>query len=232
MKKILALLLRPFARIIRYRMLKAMKSMGNSDDHRPHMAVARHVIEELVLPYVFQTFREAEFEQCAGFGKLPLAEKDRIFNELEVAGIIMGVYGVSVAKEQVKDGEFHFWSGVEEEYHRQLQYVLADFGVDSASAKMLRDLVLLRQKEYDDIAEQVWQAGMLLGSDARVKLQELRGSASTDIKRVLSTAHAVAIGTADHIRRGQLQEKDPMVMYLLNFNLTLQKKVARFVQKL
>ncbi len=232
MKKILALLLRPFAGIIRYRMLKAMKSMGNSDDHRPHMAVARHVIEELVLPYVFQTFREAEFEQCAGFGKLPLAEKDRIFNELEVAGIIMGVYGVSVAKEQVKDGEFHFWSGVEQEYHRQLQYVLADFGVDSASAKMLRDLVLLRQKEYDDIAEQVWQAGMLLGSDARVKLQELRGSASTDIKRVLSTAHAVAIGTAHHIRRGQLQEKDPMVMYLLNFNLTLQKKVARFVQKL
>ncbi len=232
MKKILALLLRPFAGIIRYRMLKAMKSMGNSDDHRPHMAVARHIVEELVLPYVFRTFREAEFEQCAGFDKLPLAEKDRIFNELEVAGIIMGVYGVSVAKEQVKDGEFHFWRGVEQEYHRQLQQVFTGFGIDSASAKMLRDLVKMRQKEYDEIAEQVWQAGKLLGSNASVKLQELHGLAATDIKRVLSTAHAVAIGTADHIRRGQLQEKDPLVMYLLNFNLTLQKKVVHFATKL
>lgn len=232
MKKLIVILLRPFAEVIRYQMLKMMKKMGNSDDHRPYIAVAKHVIEDLVLPYVFQTFREAEFEQCAGFDKLPLAEKDRIFNELEVAGIIMGVYGVSLATEQVKDGEFHFWSRVEEEYPRQLQQVFTGFGIDSANAKMLRDLVKMRQKEYDDIAEQVWRAGALLGKDALLKMREQHGHAVSNVKRELSTAHAVAIGTADHIRRGRLQEKDPLVMYLVKFNLTLQKKVVHFATKL
>jgi len=139
--KILAFILRPFVKVIRYGALKLMKAMGNSRDRRPLIATAGHIIEEYVLPSVFRTFHENEFRRLAHFEKLPVSEHDRIFNELQVAGMSVAEYALGEAKQYVKDGDFHFWSGVEEEFPRQYQKILTGFGIGSSNAKLMRELV-------------------------------------------------------------------------------------------
>ncbi len=229
---ILAFILRPFVKVIRYGALKLMKAMGNSRDRRPYIATAGHIIEEYVLPSVFRIFHESEFRRLAHFEKLPVSEHDRIFNELQVAGMSVAEYALGEAKQYVKDGDFHFWSGVEEELPRQYQKILTGFGIDGSNAKLMRQLVKMRQEEYENLADQVWVANALLASEVKREIEKRFNSSSPQIKRLLSEVHAVAFGTVDHIRRGKMEEKDKLVNYLMTWLLKLRNKTAKFVKKL
>lgn len=230
--KILAFILRPFVKLVRYSMLKLMKAMGNSRDRRPFIATAGHIIEEYVLPSVFRTFHEGEFRRLAHFEKLPVSEHDRIFNELQVAGITVAEYALVEAKQYVKNGNFHFWSGVEEEFPRQYQKILIGFGIDGSNAKLMRELVQMRQKEYNNLADQIWDADALLASEVKKQIQKKFSSSAPEIKRLLSAVHAVAFGTVDHIRRGKMEEKDKLVNYLMTWLLKLRNKTVKFVKRL
>lgn len=230
--KILVFVLRPFAKSVRYLMLKIMKRTGNSNDGRPAIAVSGHIIEEIILPAVFKTFREAEFRRLANFVKLPVAEHDRIFNELQVAGIIVAEYALVEAKNYVKDGDFHFWSRVEEQFSRQLQKVFTGFGIDSSNAKLLRDLVKIRQQEYEHLENRVWDSGTFLAPEVKQDIEQKFKDTASDVKRLLSSVHAVVFGTVNHIRRGNIQERDPLVRYLMTRLLQLHNKVVKFVRKL
>jgi len=230
--KILAFVLQPFVKAIRYGALKLMKAMNNSRDRRPAIATAGHILEEIVLPSVFKTFREEEFRDLAHFKKLPVSEHDRIFNELQVAGISVAEYALGEAKQYVKDGDFHFWSAVEEELPRQYQKILIGFGVDGSNAKLMRELVKMRQKEYDNLADQIWDADALLTSEVKKQIEKKFNSSAPEIKRLLSAVHAMAFGTVDHIRRGKMAEKDKLVNYLMVWLLQLRNKTAKFVKRL
>jgi hypothetical protein len=230
--KILAFILRPFAKGIRYGALKLMKAMGNSRDRRPFIAAAGHIIEDYVLPSVFRTFRENEFRRLAHFEKLPVSEHDRIFNELQVAGVSIAEYALGEAKQYVKDGDFHFWSGVEEEFPRQYQKILIGFGIDGSNAKLMRELVKMRQHEYDNLADRIWDADALLAPEVKKEINKKFNNSAPEIKRLLSAVHAVALGTVDHIRRGKIEEKDKLVNYLMIWLLQLRNKTVKFVKRL
>ena len=229
---ILAYILSPFVKLIRYGALKLMKAMHRPDDRRPAMAAASHLLEETTLPFVFRIFQEKEFRRLARFEKLPVSEHDRIFNELEVAGICMLQYSLAEAKQYVKDGSFHFWSGVEEELSRQLQKILESFGISSSNAKLMRELVNMRWKEYEKFADQVWQADALMAVEVKESINKKFKGAAPEIKRLLSTVHAFAFGTVDHIRRGKIEERDLLVRHLMTRLLILHNKISRFVRKL
>jgi|SRR3989344_95102 len=222
--KFIGFILSPFVKIIRYGALKLMKKFYRPGDRRPAMAAADHMLDEIILLSVFRTFQEDKFRELANFKKLPISEHDRIFNELEVAGMCMAVFYLETAKNFVRDGEFHFWRDVEEELPRQLQKKLVGFGVSSSDGKLMKQLIDMRYKEYNELAEQILRADTTISSEFKNKPPE--------IKRLMGMAQAIAVGTADHIRRGKLEEKDSLIKHLVLWLIKLQKRIDRFLKRL
>lgn len=224
MSRILVVILQPFVKIIRYAALKLMKRLRAPGDRRPAIAATDHLLDEMILPSVFSTFRESRFRELAYFRKLLVSEHDRIFNELEVAGMCLGIFYLGTAKYFMGPQDFHFWRDVEEYLPKQLQTKLISYGVDGGNAKLMRQLIEMRYKEYEKLAEHVWNA-----SDIReTEFKNLR----PELKRIASLVQGIAIGTTDHVRRGKLAEKDPLIQYLISWLLLLQRKIGKFVKRL
>jgi len=224
LQNILMFIISPFIRLIRYGALKLIKKFHAPDDHRPIIAVSEHLLNGMVLPSAFHIFRESKFRELAHFGKLPISEHDRIFNELEVAGVWLAIAYLRAVKSLVRAEDYHFWQKVELHLPKQLQVILMGLGVDGANAKLVKQLILMRGQEYDELADKVGEAS----DEGKEDFRKL----SPKMKEIATMVQATAIGTADHIRRGKLQKGDPLVSYLIDWLLALQNKIAKFVKKL
>lgn len=224
LSKVLIFILRPFAGLARYGALKIMKWFRAPDDKRPAIAAAEHVLQEMVLPSVFGVFRETKFRELARFGKLPVSEHDRIFNELEVAGVGSALLCLRAAKSLVKPGDYHFWQETENQLPRQLQKILIGYGVDGSNAKLLKQLIDMRCEEYENLAEKISDANDVSGAEFK--------TLSPEMKWFAGMMRAFAIGAADHMRRGKMEAKDPLIGYLAEWLLFLQRQIIRFIKNL
>lgn len=222
--KILLFVLRPFAGPIRYGALKLMKKARAPYDARPAIAASDHIVNEIVLPSVWRIFREDRFRELAYFKKLPVSEHDRIFNELEVGAICLAMFYLNAAKQFAKPGDYHFWQDVEERLPKQLQMVLIGYGVDGARAKLFRQLIEMRHQEYEELTKHSWDASDEASSEFKTLQPEM--------KWVAAAIQATAIGVTDHIRRGKIQEKDPLIHHLIMWLLFLHRKIGAFVKHL
>ncbi len=221
--QIVGFVLQPFVGAIRYGALKMMKQFRAPDDERPARATAEHVLSEIVLPSCFRLFQDDVFRERARFHKLPRSEHDRIFNELEVAGICLAMFYLRMARVTGRVEEYRFWQSVDEHLPRELGEILKGYGVDSASAKLMRDLISMRRREYEELAEHVEKE-----NSERVEFKEL----SSMQKQFAAVWHATAVGTSSHITRGNLQEGDPLTQYLIQWLLVLKQQVEKFAQRL
>ncbi len=224
--KVVIFILRPFAKPIRYGALKIMKKMRHSDDPRPTIATSGHILDDIVLPSVFKTFHDTRFRELANFGQLSIVEHDRIFNELEVAGICMVMDYLDIAKTFAKDGDFHFWRDVGNGIPERLQEKLISFGVDSVNAQLMKQLIEMRHEEYSNLAEHVRRANDSEGVATDFK------SLSSEMKQIAVAIQTTAVGATDHIRRGEMREGDPLIKYLAAWLAPLQSRVGRFFRKL
>lgn len=215
--------MRPFAGIIRYGVLKIMKRFRAPDDKRPAIAASDHILNEIVLPSVFRTFREDSFQELARFKKLPVSEHDRIFNELEVAGICLAIFSLRALKSDRLE-DYHFWQDTEEHLPKQLQRTLMSYGVAGSNAKLMRELIDMRREEYEKIADYIWDA-------FNYRQPEFR-DLPPDMKIFAARVQASAVSATDHIRRGKISENDPLIKFLVSWLMQLYKKIRKFVNNL
>lgn len=222
--RLAALLLRPFAKPIRYGMLKIMKRFGPPNDGRPIIAVSEHLLNEFILPSVFRLFRGEQFRTLALFKKLPTAEHDRIWNELVVAGILTLTVCLDAMPSLVRPEDFHFWRKVQEHAPKQFQRELMHYGVSSANAKLMRELIDMRGKEYKDLARQTREINEFEN--------KLFRDLTDDMRHVAASIQATAIGTVDHIKRGKLAPGDPLIRFLAHWLFGLYTQLSSFVRRL
>ena len=209
---------------IRYLMLKIMKRTRMPDDNRTIIATAKHLIEEILLPSGFEVFKDKEFRQLTKFDQLPRLEQDRIFNELIVSSMLTAIFGSARAEEIVKPEDYHFWRAVHIELPRQFEYTLREFGSESKHVRLYRDLIKMRQEEYERLGEDVWK--IWDEEETKFKNMPIIG------REIVSWVHAVSIGTADHIKRGKLTQKDKLPRYLRWWLFDLNEQVGKFIKKL
>ncbi len=222
--RIALVLLRPFAKPIRYGALKIMKRFRAPDDGRPVIAASEHLLQEFVLPSIWRLFRDEQFRALASFKKLPTAEHDRIWNELVVAGIAALTLTLDAALAVVRPEDFHFWKKVREHAPKQFQRELMKFGVSSSNAKLMRELVAMRSSEYNDLSRQT--------REINEQENELFRGLSDDLRYIGAGVQAIGIGAADHIKRGKLAPGDPLIRFLINWLFILFKQLSGFVKRL
>ncbi|MBI5220209.1 MAG: hypothetical protein HY978_00020 [Candidatus Liptonbacteria bacterium] len=222
--RIIGFLLRPLIRPIRYGALKLMKKVRAPNDRRPIIATSDHILSEFVLPLVFNLFQEDKFRERASFSKLPTVEHDRIFNELEVAGICLAMFYLRAVKSLVRPENYHFWQEVEEHLPKQLQKIMLGFGISGSNAKLMRQLVDMRRAEYEELAK--------IAQNINIEHDEEFRALPPEMKWFAAAMQATAVGTVKHIRRGKYQEKEPLVQYLVEWLMRLRRKISRLVKNL
>ena len=224
MPKIFIWILRPFAGPIRYLMMKLMKRLRVHDDPRPIIAASEHILHEFILPKIFETFNDAQFRELAHFKKLPRSEHDRIFNELEVSGVCIAIFYLRSVKTLVRPADYHFWQDTEWYLPKQLQQILLGYRIDSGNAKLMRELVEMRKKEYEDLLTEVHR----MNQEASAEFK----SAPAEVREFAAALQATAVGTVGHIRRGKYAPGDPLVHYLAEEFMKIQRPLSKFVKKL
>ncbi len=224
MRRFTAFLLAPFAKWIRYGALKTMKRFSAPNDNRPIIAVADHLINDYILPRTFRLFNDEQFRTFASFKKLPRAEHDRIFNELMVASVSLLLASLEAAPRLVAPEAYHFWLRVEEQIPKQFARELMKFGVSSANAKLMRELIDMRAKEYRELSRQVQE----LNEGENKEFREL----GDDMRHLAAIIQAIGIGTARHITRGKLPPRDPLIGFLIDWLFRFNRNLAAFVRKL
>ena len=222
--KIVKFFLRPFANPLRYGALKVMKRLRRRDDPRPATAAADHLLHTLVIPWVFDLFHDDRFRTLARFAKLPVLEHDRILNEIEVAGICVPVFYLRAVKSLVRLEDYHFWQDVETLLPKKLQETLVGYGVKPAAAKLMRELIGMRQEEYEGLAAHARDY-----HERRIKeFREL----PAEMKQFALLVQATAFGTVRHIRRGTMGKDDPLVSYFVDWLMRLRRKTSKLVKNL
>lgn len=212
-------------RPIRYLMLKIMKRFAQSDDGRPAIAVSNHLLEEMLLPASFDIFKDEKFRQLADFDKLPQAEHDRIFNELVAAAILLAFFGLEHSDEITKPEYFHFWRKVRDQLPKQFRRSLHQYGAASENIRQYDQLIELRYEEYNKLKNQaldVWNKEQPKGLESFPQFGRV----------VASWVEATAFGTADHIKRGKLKSKDPLISFIVREFFSLNERIGRFVRYL
>lgn len=209
---------------IQYLMLKIMKRLRMSDDRRPAIATARHAVEEFLLPNSFDLFNDIRFRQAAKFDQLSQSEHDRIFNELIVSAMTMALFGIARAEVLVKPGDYHFWRSVHDQLLKQFERALRDFGANQVHTKQYRELITLRYDEYEQLAKQAWD----IWNTEEQEFQKLPPIG----QEIASWVNAVAIGTADHIKRGKLNQKDKLPCLLRQWLFGLNERIGKFIKRL
>ncbi|KKR21099.1 MAG: hypothetical protein UT50_C0013G0002 [Candidatus Moranbacteria bacterium GW2011_GWA2_39_41] len=207
--------------IARYLLLKIMKKLRQPDDERPAIAAAEHLLDKL-LPSAFATFQDAQFREIANFDKLSVAEHDRIFNELEVAAVSACLFCLDRRTYPIGFKDFHFWKEVCEKIPLSFEEKLLRYGANNENAQLFRELIKIRHEEYENISEKniEWME------------VELKDGESEYAKELMAYVQAIAVGTADHIRRGELKAGDELVRYLRRWLFALNIEVVKFIEKL
>ncbi len=220
--RIIGFLLAPFVKMIRYGALKMMKRMRRPNDGRPVIATANHLLDELILPSAFEIFINREFRDIAGFDKLSVAEHDRIFNELEFAGVCLALFCLDFANSIARTDDYRFWLEVRQRLPQQLRRMLLGLGVDKSNADLLRKLIDMRYEEYGEMTKEtrdVWNAEEPLFS-------RLPTAAA---KHSIARVNAIAIGIALHIKRGKLKRHDPLLRFLRGWMVKLNETIGKFI---
>jgi len=218
-------ILRPFANLIRYLMLKIMKKLRLPGDDRPARAAASHLLEELILPSGFRIFSDRGFRELAQFSTLPTTEQDRVFNELETAGICLALFCLDFADALVKPEDYHFWREVKDRLPKEFEENLIKMGAEKESAHLYQDLISMRYQEY----EKTTQEAIDIWNSEEPRFRELQTEVA---KHSAARVHAIAIGAADHIRRGKLKKVDRLPSFLISWLLYLNEDIGKFIKKL
>lgn len=221
---IMGTILAPAVRPIQYAALKLVKRFRKKGDQRPIIATADHIMHHIVLTLGFKTFTDAKFRKLAEFGKISIEEHDRIFNEIQVTWICLILFYIDAVKSLVPLSDWHFWQDVAKYIPKDFEDILMGYGADERNAKMMTQLIDMRYKEYEALTHAVQETNDQYGIEFK--------SLSWEFKRITAYMQAAAIGTTDHIRRGKITEEDPLIKFLTEQLLFVERRISRFIKKL
>lgn len=208
---------------MRYILLKIMKKMRQLDDDRPIMAAAEQLLDKILFS-AFHVFNDAQFRRIANFDKISQAEHDRIFNELEVSSVCLCIFILKQREFMMGHKDFHFWEDVCDYLPESLKQRLVGYGVSNENAKLLKDLIKMRYDEYEKISNNLFDY-----IDNEDKFKEVKNE---NAKNVLNRVNSIAVGTADHIRRGKLKEGDELIKYFHAWLFPLDIEISKFIRRL
>jgi len=159
----------------------------------------------------FQLFNSKQFQRLAGFEALSQTEKDRIFNELVVASVVLIMLMLEAPDLGVAADFRDYLSDLGKRIPEAHIEYLKTAGVERDHLLNWERLIAMRYEEYARDRHDVRAAAMQLKSaEKRLELDDLAKI------QMLLPVQAVAIGCHHHICRGDTEGRDDLFKSILN----------------
>lgn len=180
-------------------------------------------LAEVVAQVAFMVWQKEDFRELINFDKISQTEQDRIFNELEVSFLGLFVLYLDQLSSELETSE--------KEVVIQLKGILPEsfvelfdkLGVEKKFVDIWRKLIDLRFEEYYRDWEMITKEGL-------PDEHEFRDNDS--FKRKMARLQTITLDCLTHIRRGKLEQKDPLMKYLRQWVIGTDHIFAESVKKM
>jgi len=167
-----------------------------------------------------KVFNDGHFQKLAKVKDLEQIEKDRIFNEVQVSGIVYCMLFIEQRRKHLGEKRSALWREVVQKIPGTFCGWLSELGIEREYVDIWKKLIGLRLNEY--------QEGIFEMRDAMEK--GLADDLREDIKELFYGLESVAIGGMLHITRGKSKPGDPLKRHMMTWLTVLQADLAKKVR--
>ena len=162
----------------------------------------------------FTLFKDKTFRRLARFDALPVAEHDRIFNELLIAGLTLQMLTLEAPDLHIDDDMRPFLKQIAGEIPAAHVRELAGMGIPEENQREWIQLIGMRYEEYATDRHKARAASM------QIEIEEARRPLDRDVMdgiQAMVPVQVVAIGSHDHICRGKTEGYDELFKFMLHY---------------
>lgn len=174
-------------------------------------------LAEAVASFAFDVWSRKDFRLFVNFHNISQTEQDRIFNELEVSvlGLLTLKFDDGISR---KDKEFGLMlEYFEDKLIEGFLNLFKNLKVEEKYVKQWKTLIDMRLKEYrKDYKVAIKESGKMKEFD---KNEE-------SLKVSWARIETITIDCLTHIRRGNVEEEDPLWKFLRKWIISLESKLA------
>lgn len=167
---------------------------------------------------------DRQFQKLLNYGRIDQTEQDRCFNELVVTAI--GYVYYRLDDELLPRQMWEFSELIRQAFPPTYRKQLVEMGVAEPFADQWLELLDMRLKEYGENLEQMGPALRLdMASDDR-------DESSPQTKQLTIRLALISTTGLEHLRRGKLDEQDPLRKYLRAWLFAFEKELYPIMEKM
>lgn len=166
-----------------------------------------------------KVFNDNHFQKMAKIKELDQEEQDRIFNEVQVSGLVYCIIFIEQRRQYLNENRSVLWRDVIEKIPKTFCGWLSELGVEKEYVNIWEKLIDLRLREY--------QEGIF--EMKNVLKKKLDDDPRENIKEIFYSLESVAIGGMLHITRGKAEPDNPLKRHMMTWLGVLQENLAKKV---
>lgn len=177
-------------------------------------------LSQVIAEMSFKFWKEDKFRRFIDFERMSQTEQDRVFNELEVSALGLWLLKLDIIHEEsTYDDDKKMIEKIRTGLIAGFLKLYEDLGIESKFIKDWKTLIDMRLRQYR--------------SDYKLLLSELKKNKDhKDDAKVLAMVQTIILDCVSHIRRGELEQDDPIIKLVRLWVLTLNKMFEEFSSKL
>lgn len=175
------------------------------------LAESSSAIAQLIAGKAFEFWQRKDFRMYVDFNSIGQTEQDRIFNELEVSLIGLFTIHFNQAQEGAIPEKKIVFKSLEKDLPKAFLQYMAESGIEKKYLKVWEKLIDVRLKEYNQHLKWVLKESL--------KSKEFDGK-DADLRQDWARIETITIDCLTHIRRGKVEEKDPLWKLLRKWFIT------------
>lgn len=170
------------------------------------------VLDQALSKKAFEIFQDQRFRQLADFDKISQVERDRIFNELVLAGITVLMLLLETPDLGIPEELKDYFLLIKDEIPKAHLDQLASYGIEKEHLKNWKELIQMRYEEYREDKHECRKAAMELESrEGNLNIKTLEEI------QLLLPVQTVAVGCHTHICRSKTKGKDELFKVTLRW---------------
>lgn len=171
-------------------------------------------LAEVVAKVSFMLWEKKEFREFIDFDNISRPEQDRIFNELEVSFLGLFYLYLDNLSAQLKSGEEKkITEKLKDSLVKGFISLYKDLNIEAKFIKTWELLIDMRFKEYQKDFKALMKEGK--------KMEKLQDDEK--FRLFWARVETITLDCLQHIRRGKLDQKDPLRKYLQDWVVSVDK---------
>jgi hypothetical protein len=166
-----------------------------------------------------RVFNDSQFQKQARVKECSEEEYNRIFNEVQVTGIVYGILLVEDRARYADDGRESHWRDVAEKIPEIFCQWLGELGIPQEFVDIWKKLIDLRLDEY--------RQGTFETKDM---LERQENDLQEGEKTILARLETVAVLSMLHITRGKAKPDDPLKKHLMTWLASLEANLSKNIR--